>query len=312
MKNRLGEEGINNDGFKMRIVKYENCNDLDVEFLNDGCIRKHVKYGNFKNGKVKHPNFKSRPYRIKNNRVGEKNYNNFGSEMIIKEYRGAKDIDVYFPEYNWTFEHASYDSFKLGKIKCPDEGYVFNKGYLGKGKYKKYKNGKATKCYRTWVHMLERCYSSRYHKTHPSYIGCEVCEEWLNFQNFATWFYKHYYEIPGELMCLDKDILIKGNRIYSPETCVIVPNKINMIFVKNNKNRGELPIGVRFNGVSYVCELNDDNKPYKGSYKTIEEAFQCYKSLKEKYIKQVADEYKEYIPEEVYEAMYKWEVEITD
>ena len=54
-------------------------------------------------------------------RIGEERLNNFGSKMIIKEYRKAIDIDVYFPEYNWTFEHARYDNFKNGKIKCPYE-----------------------------------------------------------------------------------------------------------------------------------------------------------------------------------------------
>lgn len=37
---------------------------------------------------------------VKINKKGEKNYNTFGSEMIIAEYRGALDIDVDFPEYD--------------------------------------------------------------------------------------------------------------------------------------------------------------------------------------------------------------------
>ena len=50
--------------------------------------------------------------RKKIDRTGEEGYNNFGSKMIIKEYRGRYDIDVYFPEYDWIFEHARYDIFK--------------------------------------------------------------------------------------------------------------------------------------------------------------------------------------------------------
>ena len=71
-----------------------------------------------------------------------------------------------------------------------------------------------------------------------------MTDEWLNFQNFAEWYEKNYYEIPGEIMCLDKDILIKRNKTYSPETCVFVSNRINNLFVKNDYNRGEYPIGV--------------------------------------------------------------------
>ena len=66
-------------------------------------------------------------------RTGEERLNNFGSRMIIKEYRNSKDIDVYFPEYNWTFNHAQYSKFKRGNIKCPYEPRIYGVGYLGEG-----------------------------------------------------------------------------------------------------------------------------------------------------------------------------------
>ena len=55
------------------------------------------------------------------NRTGEERINNFGSNMVIVEYRKREDIDVYFPEYNWTFEHAQYNNFKTENVKCPHE-----------------------------------------------------------------------------------------------------------------------------------------------------------------------------------------------
>ena len=81
-------------------------------------------------------------------RTGEERVNNFGSRMIIKEYRKYSDIDVYFPEYDWTFEHAEYQSFKKGEIKCPYEPRTFGVGYLGEGKYKTRENG--TDEYNIW------------------------------------------------------------------------------------------------------------------------------------------------------------------
>ena len=75
-------------------------------------------------------------------RTGEINYNKFGSKMIISEYRGALDIDVYFLDYNWVFKHAAYSSFKSGKIKCPYEPRYYGVGYLGEGKYRTWENGK--------------------------------------------------------------------------------------------------------------------------------------------------------------------------
>ena len=61
-------------------------------------------------------------------RIGEEMVNNFGSKMIIKEYRGTLDVDIYFPDYNWTFEHARYGDFKKGLIKCPYEPRVCSHG----------------------------------------------------------------------------------------------------------------------------------------------------------------------------------------
>lgn len=80
----------------------------------------------------------------KEDRVGERNINNFGSEMVIVGYRKWKDIDAYFPKYNWTARNVRYDNFKKGKIKCPYEPRVCGVGYLGEGKYKVMENGKKT------------------------------------------------------------------------------------------------------------------------------------------------------------------------
>ena len=39
-------------------------------------------------------------------RIGEERVNSFGSKMVITDYRNRRDIDVYFPEYNWTAKHV--------------------------------------------------------------------------------------------------------------------------------------------------------------------------------------------------------------
>ena len=177
------------------------------------------------------------------NRIGEKRINTLGSEMVIVGYRKNNDIDVYFPKYDWTARNKEYKNFKKGIIKCPYEPSVYGVGYIGEGKYKISENGKHTGIYDTWHDMLKRCYDSNYHKRQPTYIECEVCEEWLCFQNFAKWYEDNYYEVEGERTELDKDILMKGNKIYSPDTCIFVPKTINSLFVKNNKSRGESVIG---------------------------------------------------------------------
>ena len=129
-------------------------------------------------------------------RTGEIGYNNFGSKTMIMEHRKYSDIDVYFPEYNWTFKHATYQSFKNGKIKCPYEPRYYDKGYLGEGKYRMSENGKITDGHNIWYNMLKRCYDPKYQERYPSYKGCEVEEYLLNFQNMSEWLDKNYYKVP--------------------------------------------------------------------------------------------------------------------
>ena len=252
-------------------------------------------------------------------RVGEERLNEFESKMIIKEYRKYSDIDIYFPEYDWTFKHAQYGNFKNGSIKCPYEKRYFGKGYLGEGKYKVSENGKLHKYYIIWDNMIKRCYDPKLHEKYSTYKGCEVEEYLLNFQHMGKWIEDNYYEVPGERMHLDKDILCKGNKVYSRKTCIFVPQRINKLFTKCDKARGKNPIGVSdlpSGNYRVDCDNENGEKIYLGSYSTKEEAFQVYKQYKEKLIKETIDSYKGIIPEPYYsrlkEAMYNYEVEITD
>ena len=248
-------------------------------------------------------------------RTGETRLNKFGSEMVITVYRNCNDIDVCFPEYNWTAEHVSYGQFKNGRIKCPYEPRVYGVGYVGEGDCKAFENGNHTKVYDIWKHMIRRCYDYKFQEKCHTYIECKVCDEWLNFQAFASWYEENYYEIPGEQMTLDKDILIKGNKIYSPDTCVFVSQSINKLFTKRDAARGDLPIGVTYNKKSkkYQAQCAANNKQnHLGFYNTSEEAFNVYKQVKEAYIKKVANDYLELIPFNLYQAMINYEVDIDD
>ena len=252
-------------------------------------------------------------------RTGEEKLNNFGSKMVIKEYRKATDIDVYFPEYNWIFKHATYNSFKNREIKCPYEPRYFGVGYLGEGKYKMSEKRKHTDEYDIWHNMIKRCYDPKLHERNPTYKGCTVEDYLLNFQNMGEWIDKNYYEVPGEQMCLDKDILCKGNKVYSRDTCIFVPQRINKLFTKRDNYRGDCPIGTNptpSGNYKVRCWDVYGKRIYLGTYSTEEEAFHVYKNYKEKVIKEVIDSYEGKIPEPFYsrlrEAMYNYEVEIDD
>jgi hypothetical protein len=229
--------------------------------------------------------------------------------MKIIKYNSSNDMEIQFD--NGYIKKCYYYDFIKGRIYNPLDKTNYNIGYLGIGEYVS-----KDKPYSTWRRMLQRCYDETFLVKYTTYKGCAVCDEWHNYQNFAKWYDENYYTVQNEKMELDKDILIKGNKIYSPETCVFVPEYINYLFVKRNKLRGEYPIGVTLHSDKdkLIAQCHDINKKsiYIGKYYTIEEAFEAYKNYKEKLIKDIADMYYGLIPQKLHEAMYKYKVEITD
>jgi hypothetical protein len=247
------------------------------------------------------------------NRVGEKHITNEGYEIEIIEYFSRINCTIQF-EDKTIIKNKRYNEIKEGKIKNPHHKSVHGVGFVGIGKYKVSFKNIHTKYYTCWRGMLERCYCKKFHSKKPTYIGCSVADDWHNFQNFAKWFDENYNPETMQGWQLDKDILVKGNKIYSSETCCFVPNNINALFTKSNSSRGKYPIGVCkcING-KYLAQITKNSKQTGiGYYSTIEEAFQVYRVAKEKYIKEVANKWKGLITDKVYEALINYQVEITD
>lgn len=112
--------------------------------------------------------------------------------------------------------------------------------------------------YFTWVNMLSRCYDPKYLAKKPSYIGCAVAPEWLQFSNFREWMLRQ----PWQGNHLDKDILFPGNKMYSPETCVFVDRKTNNLLTDGARRRGEHPLGVTYHKrrKSFMAGIKRDSK----------------------------------------------------
>ncbi len=238
-------------------------------------------------------------------KAGEKFTTNEGYKIEIIEYFGWDNCTIQF-EDGTTVKNRTYQNIVKGEISNPYHKSVCGVGYFGVGKYSSKKH---PKIYQTWISMLRRCYSKKEQEKCPTYEGCIAEGYWHNFQNFAKWFEENYVE--G--FELDKDILVKGNKIYSPETCCFVPHEINNLLIKSNSIRGEYVIGVYKNKSKFRAQLNvKGRRLHLGLFNTPEEAFQAYKTAKEKYIKEVAEKYKNQITEKVYQAMYNYKVEIND
>lgn len=238
-------------------------------------------------------------------RTGEQKILKCGSLVTIKKYYTAKNITIIYDD-NTIIENVSYINFKLGRLKNFNKPNLFGVGFFGYGIYSY--NSKTEKIYNVWRKMLERCYSL-YAKNRRTYKDCVVCDEWHNFQNFAKWFEENY--IDG--FELDKDIILKGNKIYSPETCCFVPQEINKILTLNNINRGKCLIGVSKKGNKYVAQVNINGTPKDlGHFLTEKQAFEVYKINKEKILKNIAKKYVGVISEKCYNSLICWQIEIND
>ena len=183
-------------------------------------------------------------------------------------------------------------------------------------------NNDVSKEYDAWNSIFKRCYSKSVKENRPTYINKVVCKDWVLYSKFLSWIQsqENYNKwLNNEGWCIDKDILQKGNVEYCAEKCLLVPEYVNCLFVKCDSHRGKYPVGVYYDKDSgkYKAQCqNPFDKKYKnlGRFNTVEEAFKCYKDYKEKLIKEMA--IKEYgvgnITKQCYDAMMKYEVEITD
>lgn len=299
MKNRVGEKYITNDGFEIEIIEYFNSRNCTVKF-EDGDIREKLWYSNVSKGAV-------RKF-IK--RVGQKFTTNEGYEVEIIAYRNPMDLDIMFTYNGFIIRNRCINSVRNGKVRNPFHLSVHRVGFIGVNPIiPPSENGIVNKCYMYWNTMMDRCYFKKYQETHLTYKDVIVCEEWKCYANFCTWFKDNYNSETMKSWQLDKDILVKGNKVYSPETCCFVPSAINSLFKTKIKEDG-LPNGVFTNKGSI-------NKPYRtslnqkrlGNFTTVEEAFQAYKTAKEMYIKEVADKWKDLIDDRVYKIMYNYELD---
>lgn len=296
---RVGEKWLTNEGYWVEIIEYFTALNCTIIF-DDGVIMYNIKYSRFEKGTISKPK----------NRLGKVFTTTEGCKYTIIAYRKATDIDIQFEDGTILY-NRQYGDTRMGSVKNPYYKSKYGVGYLGIGKHKSTLDGVDTPMYVSWTSMIGRCYnvnSGNYY----NYADCSVDEKWHNYQVFGDWFDENY-KSHMQSWHLDKDILKKGNKIYSPSTCCFVPQEINGLFTKCDKKRGIYPIGVYKVKNRYVAQISINSSRTKSlSFSTPEEAFYTYKTAKENNIKNVADRWKGQITEPCYEAMYNYEVEITD
>ena len=165
---------------------------------------------------------------------------NFGDFKIVK-YNNSRNVDIQFINTGFETSHQ-LEHIKNGNVKDPYVASVHGVGIAG-AKYPITVNGVKTKEYDLWIHMLQRCYSDAYQKKQPTYKGCKVSNNFLRYEYFYEWCHKQI-GFGNQGWQLDKDLLVKGNKVYNEFTCVFLPKEINSLLTKCTASRGEYLIGV--------------------------------------------------------------------
>ena len=151
-----------------------------------------------------------------------------------------------------------------------------------------YVNGEKVTCpfYMKWTSMLNRCYGQ---KTRLAYKGCTVCDKWLVFSVFKKWMQSQDWK--GKE--LDKDVLVPGNKIYSPNTCIFVTSQINTLIINFKHTKDKYPQGVCFHkrDNKFVARYSNNGKQkHLGYFLSVEKASVAYKEAKSQHIIKIANE----------------------
>ena len=239
-----------------------------------------------------------------NVKIGDIFTANQGSKAKVIKYINSKNILVEFLDHYKYQGVFALRNLQKGQFKNPYFKNVYGVGCFGVGKYLGVKDGVRSIEYNAWGNMLKRCYNKKEIEKYPTYRDCYVCDEWHNFQNFAEWYteqkgYDENYE-------LDKDLLISGNKVYSPDTCMLAPSQINSLLLDCGARRGEYPVGVCYDKKlgKFKAQISIDGKPrHIGFFKTVEQASEAYQIAKKANIKRMALEWQDRIDKRLFDAL---------
>ena len=239
-------------------------------------------------------------------------YESSSGKFKIISYKDSKNVRVKFIDTGYEIT-SSLNAIRKGVIKDRLLPSVLGVGFIGGNNPSKI-DGKHTKEYLVWRSMLTRCYDEKFKVKYPTYKHCFCSVSFNSYDWFYDWCNKQVsFGVDG--FELDKDLLVKGNKVYSEDTCVLLPKEINNALLKRDDDRGKCLIGVDFlnkqNKFRSRLNVNGISK-HLGYFKTEIEAFNAYKIAKENYLKELANKWKDKIDPRAYNALMNYQVEVTD
>ena len=304
-KELVGSIYPSNNYGNMEIIEYHGYHKIKVRFVNTGY--ETVTYlDRIKNGTIK-DHLALTGYEVGTIHKSDK----FGEFEII-EYNNSLDVKIRF--FNTGYEYTVYAAqIKDGRIRDPYAPTVYGVGITG-NKYPTSENRKHLKEYQLWNGLLERCYCPKSQEKFPTYKGCSVSENFKSYEYFYEWC-QEQKGFGNDGWELDKDLLVKGNKVYSEDTCVFLPKEVNTALTHRKNVDNKLPVGVKTvtNSKSYQASIKIDGKKYYlGVYSTPERAFQAYKERKETSLMKLALKWGEHLDPRAEKALYNYRVEIDD
>lgn len=167
--------------------------------------------------------------------VGEIYETNGDGQVLVTSYINALKVEIKFLETgNKRYSQAT--DIRLGRCKDKLKPSLWGVGYVGYGPYRT-----SSEAGRKWIAMMRRCYDKKWKKKKPSYDGVKVCADWHNLQNFASWYEKNK-PTDAERFDLDKDLNGDG-KLYSPQTCALIPHSKNVRITASGGFRMKSPAG---------------------------------------------------------------------
>lgn len=209
---------------------------------------------------------------VKSVEVGGKYNTNSSGMLEVLNIINSKEVEVKFLDTG-NIRVAQAGSIKKGEVK----DLIYGVGYCNRSRGTRNPDGSIKKSYDAWRRLLYRC-TPAWWGLHPTYKGVSVCDEWACYEVFAEWFESRNTSDDLEV---EKDLLILGNKQYSPTTCCLLPNYINKAIVIQREHQG-------------YCERNGKFEVnfmggYRGTYEDTKAAQEAYIKLKVDHVRSLSN-----------------------
>lgn len=217
--------------------------------------------------------------------VGSRHNTLVGGEIEIVSYRRADDIDARFLETGTLVQGLNAGNIRRGNVADPFARTVHGFGYQGVGRYSFPQHRSA---YGRWTSMIARIHAPQTNQIELDYQDCSIVEPWYNFQNYCDWITKEpFYGASGYEV--DKDLRIRDNKVYGPDTCCLIPKELNSL-IGRDRRQNSYGSGVRYvssTGRYYSHIWTRGIRTHLGTFDTREEAQESYRLAHRKRVVEV-------------------------